>query len=235
MREFTCKNKCALPIARVWELKCDFEFEKRMALQEKRTVTRKGADESVVAMDGQNVVRRTIVVELDEDVIPTILRRWVKASDLTTDVTSSWNPDNYGREHASMTFTSFRSFDGIEFRFSQWLEELSGSQTDICTEVYVSVDVVDLPRWVLDTIEKVVESQLRASLKRFAVEAAKECSATKQVAEYKVPRTKRKGVRLSQDDSEDYESDVVPYRKGASCCVVRCVLCGFVKIVCGHE
>ena len=240
MREFVCRNECALPIARVWEIKCDFEFEQRIASKEKRQITRVGEDEQSTDADGSTLVRRVIVVRLAEDVVPGLLRRWVTAEHLTSEVTCSWCADRYDKENPSVTLTHFKEFDGIEFRFSQWLESAGKASTTICTEVFVSVDVANVPRWALDMIEGIVEAQLRITLKKFATEAQREGRKTSRPE----PRPQRnKGVRVSQTDDDDYAQGgdsnggevVAEYHPKPSCCMFRCVVCGFIRITCGSE
>ena len=163
-----------------WQLRSDFELEKRVASSEKRLLDLNRDDVTrVESATGETVISREIVCKLPEDVIPRILQPFCKPDHLETLVTTEYCPDFFDSEHPLKTSIIFPKLPvhTVTMFAKQWVQD-----SVIVSECAVQVKSPTAPKWAIAMVERIIEATTRSSYSCFprklhaiAIECNKTC------------------------------------------------------------
>ena len=197
--------------------------------------------EDVDVVDAQGAVRtrRVVNVALPDGSVPKVLARWVQDDHLRSVCTYEWARFEWHEASAASVRVVFPHFgDGcVSIQYYQHLDPLvpsSVASTEhacviVRTRCVVAINPPpSFPRWVADTVERIAEAQMKASLERHPRELEKlAAAAAKPTAVAPVEAAPAMAI-----------DGLVPRVRGAGDvprrCYIECALCGLGRFVCGR-
>ena len=242
MREFRIAIPTTLPAATFWALRADFELERKLAAREGRVLEQQAEDVDVVDAHGAVRTRRVVNVALPDGSVPKVLARWVQDDHLRSVCTYEWARFEWHEASAASVRVVFPHFgDGcVSIQYYQHLDPLVPSSVASTEHACVTVHtrcVVEInppssfPRWVADTVERIAEVQMKASLERHPRELEKLAAAAAAAAKPTAVAPVEPAPAMAIDG-------LVPRVRGAGDvprrCYIECALCGLGRFVCGR-
>jgi len=249
MRHFDVVSPTTLSAESYWSLRADFELEQALAKREGRLLERSGDDVETISAGGERRKRRVVRVELPDDAIPGMLSRWVKPTDLRSEVTYEWSDAHWDKRNAARVVVVFPHFgDCVKITYTQHVgAPLVPSDVVLAADAAVSVHthcVIDVaqqphvPGWVVSCIERVAEAQMRSSLERHPRELERLSRSAAPTARERTAAAGADGgpspdelrvIELEARRAGDALRSLRPQR-----CFVECILCGWGRFVCGR-
>jgi hypothetical protein len=148
-----------------WQLRSEFELEKRVALSEKRMLDLNRDDVTrVESATGDTTISREVVCKLPADIIPKVLQPFCKPEHLETLVTTEFCPDLCDCEHALKTSIIFPKLPvhNVTMFAKQWLQD-----EVIVSQCSVAVTSPTAPNWAVGMVEKIIEATTRSAYHSF--------------------------------------------------------------------
>jgi hypothetical protein len=181
-RTVSSRVRVELPARETWRLRCNFELERRIASLGRRKLTlldEKFVNTGLQTEEVQRRVRCEILGDLGRGTI------FIKAEDLTSNVTSSAFSHLFGEENGAQFFVEFATH---KFKASidgrQWAVPIDDNSCFLCTCIELSIGGVP---GLGSIIEMQIERQLRESHAAFPKHAYQYTESTTESAVTRTP------------------------------------------------